>query len=226
MSQDREKERRGEAGRQKETDLMVTRLGIFQVTRAQHKIKPPSYTSREIESEVVFFIWRLSSTQNKRLKLQQTCICQWLTSSRIHSSERRFRKRSCSNSPVVCGAAVVRRNRSSGVRVLRRVSWIVLRQADRQLVAPVACAFHWGHCKQDKKGKKKKTRTLSSCREYNSGVIVVVQNTIWTSPLQNKQCPLTWCMLLQYTASSHGVTRSFMMQTCTLALLFACFLLA
>ena len=49
MSQDRKKERRGEAGRQEKTDLMVTRLGICQVTRAQHKIKPPSYTSREIE---------------------------------------------------------------------------------------------------------------------------------------------------------------------------------
>lgn len=71
----------------------------------------------------------------------------------------------------------------------------------------------------------KKQNTLSSCRECNSGVIVVIQNTILTSPLQNKQCPLTWCMLLQYTASSHGVTRSFMMQTCTPAVVFACFLL-
>lgn len=80
-----------------------------------------------------------------KLKEQPPIVCNWLD---IHGSVWRFSD--LQHSPAVRGTAVVRRSRRCRVRVLRCVGRIVLCQADCQLVAPVTCTFHWGHCKQDK----------------------------------------------------------------------------
>lgn len=103
------------------------------------------------------------------------------------------------HSPAVCGTAVVRWSMSSRVRVLRCVGCVILRQANCQLVTPVACALYWGHCKQ---GKGKRTQLMLEC---NSVVIVVIGNTVkssFTSVLQNTTSPH---MIWQYVIITYNI---------------------
>lgn len=187
------KERRGEE-RQEDRKRRTSWLqGLKSFRSHEHKIKLPSYTSREIECEV-FVIWAAHRTRDLNCNRHASASDSLPLASTAQSGDFVSKLQQLTCCVWGCGCTEKRELWGAGTEACQ----VNRTPSGRPPAGCASCPRFPLRTLQTRREGEKKPQILSSCWECNSGVIVVIQNTILTSPLQNKLSPHKMCVITVY----------------------------